>query len=281
MKVSFEKITPDKNSSFRVLHNTLPTSELKWEYHYHPEIELVCVVSGSGTRHVGYHKSNFTDGDLVLIGSNIPHSGFGLNSVDPHEEIVIQFKAGIISHLEKMAEANKIIKLIEKAKFGICFSEDTKYMIMPYLKEILTSEGYNRYLILLHILYLLSEEEHYTLLNDEVMPYTLISKNSERLQKIFTYVERHYQEEISMTDIAREANLTLPAFCNFFRKTTHITFTEFVNRFRINKACQIIAQGKNISESCYDSGFNSLSYFSRMFKKYIGKTPTEYKNIFQ
>lgn len=281
MKVSFEKITPDKNSSFRVLHNTLPTSELKWEYHYHPEIELVCVVSGSGTRHVGYHKSNFTDGDLVLIGSNIPHSGFGLNSVNPHEEIVIQFKAGIISHLEKMAEANKIIKLIEKAKFGICFSEDTKYMIMPYLKEILTGEGYNRYLILLHILYLLSEEEHYTLLNDEVMPYTLISKNSERLQKIFTYVERHYQEEISMTDIAREANLTLPAFCNFFRKTTHITFTEFVNRFRINKACQIIAQGKNISESCYDSGFNSLSYFSRMFKKYIGKTPTEYKNIFQ
>lgn len=281
MKVSFEKITPDKNSSFRVLHNSLPTSELKWEYHYHPEIELVCVVSGSGTRHVGYHKSNFTDGDMVLIGSNIPHSGFGLNSVDPHEEIVIQFKAGIISHLEKMAEANKIIKLIEKAKFGICFSEDTKYMIMPYLKEILTSEGYNRYLILLHILYLLSEEEHYTLLNDEVMPYTLISKNSERLQKVFTYVERHYQEDISMTDIAREANLTLPAFCNFFRKTTRITFTEFVNRFRINKACQIIAQGKNISESCYDSGFNSLSYFSRMFKKYIGKTPTEYKNIFQ
>lgn len=281
MKVSFEKITPDKNSSFRVLHNSLPTSELKWEYHYHPEIELVCVVSGSGTRHVGYHKSNFTDGDLVLIGSNIPHSGFGLNSVDPHEEIVIQFKAGIISHLEKMAEAVKITKLIGKAKFGICFSEDTKYMIMPYLKEILTSEGYSRYLILLHILYLLSEEEHYTLLNDEVMPYTLISKNSERLQKIFTYVERHYQEDISMTDIAREANLTLPAFCNFFRKTTRITFTEFVNRFRINKACQIIAQGKNISESCYDSGFNSLSYFSRMFKKYIGKTPTEYKNIFQ
>lgn len=72
MKVSFERIIPSEKSSFRTLHNNSPISEFKWEYHYHPEIELVCVISGSGTRHVGYHKSNYRNGDLVLIGSNIP-----------------------------------------------------------------------------------------------------------------------------------------------------------------------------------------------------------------
>ena len=112
------------------------------------------------------------------------------------------------------------------------------------------------------------------------MPYTLLSKNSDRLQKVFTFVENNYYKEISMDEIAKKANLTLPAFCNFFKKTTHITFTEFVNRFRINKACQMIAQGQNVSESCYNSGFNSISYFSRIFKKYTGKTPSEYKSIF-
>jgi AraC-like DNA-binding protein/mannose-6-phosphate isomerase-like protein (cupin superfamily) len=280
MKISYEKINPDEGSSFRVLHINVPTSELKWEYHYHPEIELVCVVSGSGTRHVGYHKSNFTDRDLVLIGSNIPHSGFGLNSVDPHEEIVIQFDEELIFSSEKITETKKIKKFIEKAKYGICFSNETKIAILPSLLEILNSQGYRRYILLLTILHQLSEEENYVLLNDEVMPYTLLSKNSDRLQKVFTFVENNYYKEISMDEIAKKANLTLPAFCNFFKKTTHITFTEFVNRFRINKACQMIAQGQNVSESCYNSGFNSISYFSRIFKKYTGKTPSEYKSIF-
>ena len=96
MKVIIEHISPDENSSFKVFHiKDIPISELNWNYHYHPEIEIVCVLKGKGTRHVGYHKSHFEDGALVMIGSNIPHSGLGLNATDPHEEIVILFKGEI------------------------------------------------------------------------------------------------------------------------------------------------------------------------------------------
>ncbi|MBK1897900.1 AraC family transcriptional regulator [Chryseobacterium paridis] len=276
MKVSFERVMPSEKSSFRTLHNNSPISEFKWEYHYHPEIELVCVVSGSGTRHVGYHKSNYTNGDLVLIGSNIPHSGFGLNSIDPHEEIVLQFREEILQFPEQEIEARSIKNLLELSKYGIHFSAVTKKAMLPKLKKMLESEGYKRYLLLLDILFELSTRKDYDLLNKEIMPYTIISKNKARLENIFTYVEHNYDKDINIEDVAKLANLTLPAFCNFFKKATQITFTEFVNRYRINKACLLMVQDTSISECCYSCGFNNVTYFNRMFKKYTEKTPSEF-----
>jgi len=280
MKVTFESVKPDERSSFCTIHNNRPISEFKWEYHYHPEIELVCVVSGSGTRHVGYHKSNYTNGDLVLIGSNIPHSGFGLNSIDPHEEIVLQFREEILQFPLREVDAISIKKLLELSKYGILFTEEIKNKILPKLRQMLESEGYRRYILLLEILFELSACEDFTLLNNEVMPYTIISKNTTRLENIFTYVEQHYDKEIEIEEVAKLANLTLPAFCNFFKKATHITFTEFVNRFRINKACLLMAQDKSISECSYSCGFNNVTYFNRMFKKYTDKTPSEFMKNF-
>ncbi|OPC41522.1 AraC family transcriptional regulator [Elizabethkingia anophelis] len=276
MKVSFERIVPSEKSSFRTLHNNSPISEFKWEYHYHPEIELVCVISGNGTRHVGYHKSNYTNGDLVLIGSNIPHSGFGLNSVDPHEEIVLQFREEILHFPQQEVETRAVKDLLERSKYGILYSTATKKALLPKLKKLLESEGYKRYLLLLEILFELSLCEEYELLNKEIMPYTIISKNKTRLENIFTYVEHHYDKEINIEDVAKLANLTLPAFCNFFKKATQITFTEFVNRYRISKACLLMTQDKTISECSYSCGFNNVTYFNRMFKKYTNKTPSEF-----
>lgn len=143
-------------------------------------------------------------------------------------------------------------------------------------KKLLESEGYKRYLLLLEILFELSLCEEYELLNKEIMPYTIISKNKTRLENIFTYVEHHYDKEINIEDVAKLANLTLPAFCNFFKKATQITFTEFVNRYRINKACLLMTQDKTISECSYSCGFNNVTYFNRMFKKYTNKTPSEF-----
>lgn len=85
-------------------------------------------------------------------------------------------------------------------------------------KKLLESEGYKRYLLLLEIIFELSLCEEYELLNKEIMPYTIISKNKTRLENIFTYVEHHYDKEINIEDVAKLANLTLPAFCNFLRR---------------------------------------------------------------
>lgn len=278
MKVFYETVFADKNSSFRALHVNFPVKDHRWEYHYHPEIELVCVISGTGSRHVGYHKSNYKDGDLVLIGSNIPHSGFGVDSADPHEEIVLQFKEEIVTFPKEVEEVSSLIRLMSQAQYGILFGQKVKQKIQPLFYKILETENSKRYFVLLNILFELAETHDYILLNKEIMPHTVISKNKERLQTIFTFVEKNYEKEIDINAVANMANLTLPAFCNFFKKTTKLTFTEFINQYRIHKACHLIVQGKSVSESCYETGYNSISYFSRTFKKYMGKTPTDFTN---
>lgn len=276
MKVNFEKIKMDGQSSFCTLHFDYPVREHRWAYHYHPEIELVCVVAGRGARHVGYHKGSYYNGDLVLIGANLPHSGFGLNSTDPHEEIVLQFREEIIQLPGDIPELSPLKKMLALAKFGIMFSEETKEKTIPKLRHLVDALHPKRYLLLLSILVDLAEENNYTLLNKEVMPHTAISRHKDRLQMIFTYVEKNYHREIDIKEISDSVNLTLPSFCNFFKKTMKMTFTDFLNQYRIDKACQLLLQGKNISESCYSTGYNNISYFNRAFKKYVGKTPTEF-----
>ncbi|RZJ38232.1 MAG: AraC family transcriptional regulator [Chryseobacterium sp.] len=277
MKVILEHISPDDNSSFKVFHiKDIPISELNWQYHYHPEIEIVCVLKGKGTRHVGYHKSHFEDGALALIGSNIPHSGLGLNATDPHEEIVILFREEILSLPEGEPDSNAIKKLIEMSRYGVLFSSEVKNRIIPKLEVITQSEGYTRYLLLLDLLFELSKTEDYELLNTEIMPYTIVSRNRVRLEAVFTYVENGYQNEVDIQQAADLANLTKPAFCNFFKKATSITFVEFVNRYRIDKACILLSQEKSIAESCYATGFNNITYFNKIFKKYTKTTPGQF-----
>jgi len=277
MKVILEHISPDENSSFKVLHiKDVPISELNWQYHYHSEIEIVCVLHGKGTRHVGYHKSHFEDGALAVIGSNIPHSGFGLNATDPHEEIVVLFKEEILSLPEGETDANSIRKLIELSRYGVLFSSEVKNKLIPKLKQLAESEGYTKYLLLLEILFELSKTEDFELMNTEVMPYTIVSRNRTRLEAVFTYVENGYQNEIDIMQAADLANLTKPAFCNFFKKATSLTFVEFVNRYRIDKACILLSQEKSIAESCYATGFNNITYFNKTFKKYTKTTPGQF-----
>lgn len=277
MKVILEHISPDDNSSFRVLHiKDIPISELNWQYHYHPEIEIVCVLRGKGTRHIGYHKSHFEDGALAVIGSNIPHSGFGLNATDPHEEVVIQFREDILSLPDGEADTQSIKKLLEISRYGVLFSSEIKKQLIPKLERITQAEGYSRYLMLLDLLFELSKTKDFELLNTEIMPYTIVSKNRNRLEAVFTYVENGYQEELDIQKAADLANLTKPAFCNFFKKATSLTFVEFVNRYRIDKACILLSQEKSIAESCYATGFNNITYFNKIFKKYTKTTPGQF-----
>ena len=233
-------------------------------------------MKGKGTRHVGYHKSHFEDGALALIGSNIPHSGLGLNATDPHEEIVILFKEEILSLPDTEPETNSIKRLLEMSRYGVLFSSEVKNQIIPKLKLITETEGYSRYLLLLDLLHDLAKTEDYELLNTEIMPYTIVSRNRNRLEAVFTYVENGYQNEVDIQQAADLANLTKPAFCNFFKKATSITFVEFVNRYRIDKACILLSQEKSIAESCYATGFNNITYFNKIFKKYTKTTPGQF-----
>jgi AraC-like DNA-binding protein/quercetin dioxygenase-like cupin family protein len=281
MKTEFEIIQPDAGSSFRVLHHNVSADTFKWHYHYHPEYEIVCVFEGSGRRHVGNHLSNYEDGDLVLIGSNLPHGGFGYGSVDMHEEIVVQFTDDFLGkNFLSKPEMNSIKTLFERAKQGLSFKGDTKKNLSEKFKKLLELSHFERMIELLNILQNLANSTEYIPLNAADIRYNFSLKDQDRLGKVYKYVEENYSHDIDIQGVAKICNLTVPAFCNYFKKNLNQTFTDFTNEYRINQACKMLLGGLEIVDICYRCGFNNVSYFGRVFKQFKGTNPSQFRRNF-
>lgn len=276
MKIEYEIVKNDPGSSIRVLHHKMvKRTDFIWQYHYHPEYEIVFVPHGNGTRHVGNHLSNYKNGDLVIIGSNLPHSGFGLNSSGLHEEIVLQVQKEVLPiHL---IEAAPLTQLLDKAQYGLSFFGNTKKLVGEKIIQIPTQPPFQRFLSMLDVLNMLATSEEYHELNSSIVSPALLLKHKSRLQKIFTYVENVYYNEINIKDVARITGLSVPSFCNFFKKATNITFSEFVNQYRIQRACLLLHEDKSIAEVCFECGFNNVTYFNKVFKQIMNKTPRQFK----
>jgi len=279
MRVEFEIVHPDEGSSFRLLHQKTIAEKHAWQYHYHPEYELVCVLSGSGTRHVGNHFSSYDNGDLVLIGPNLPHAGFGLNAHGHHEEIVIQIKEEVFNQsLLSIPEMSAMRQLLERGKYGVSFSGETREKATRKLVRLLKHSPFDRFIELMALMQFLATSAEYHLLNlpQDFLPLT-VQKHHERLKSIFNYVEKHFDEDIEIKKVAEIAHLTVPAFCNYFKKVMNITFTDFMNQYRIQQACTLLQQEKSISDACFESGFNNVTYFNKVFKTIMKKTPSEFR----
>jgi AraC-like DNA-binding protein len=278
MKVEYEMIQPDDGSSFRLLHEKVIAEKFGWEYHFHPEYEIVCVLNGSGTRHIGNSFSRYESGDLVFIGPNLPHDGFGLNAHGLHEEIVIQIREEVFQQsIVNRPEMATIIPLLERVKHGICFTGSTKDKITRRLKRMVKLSQFERFIELLNILHMMAVSTEYQLLNEDIRISPAITKKNIRLQNIFNYVEQHFSEEMEIRKVASIANLSVPSFCNYFRKIMNTTFTEFLNQYRIQRACLLLQEEKTIYETCFESGFNNVAYFNKVFKQITKKTPSEFK----
>jgi AraC-like DNA-binding protein/quercetin dioxygenase-like cupin family protein len=278
MKVEFEVIRPDEGSSFRLLHEKVIAEKYGWQYHFHPEYEIVCVLNGSGTRHVGNNLSHYKNGDLVFMGPNLPHAGFGLNAHGLHEEIVVQIKEEVFSQsVVTRPEMAAICALLEKVKYGISFTGQTKEKLTKKLIRLLKLPSFDKFIELLSILHIMATSAEYELLNPDASISSAVTKNNIRMQNIFNYVEQHFHEEIQIKKIASVANLSVPSFCNYFRKIMNSTFTDFVNQYRIQRACQLLQKEKTIYETCFESGFNNVAYFNKVFKLVTKKTPSAFK----
>lgn len=278
MRIEFEIVKPDEGSSFRLLHQKTLSTAYQWQYHYHPEVEITCVRNGRGSRHVGNHWGMYHHGELALIGSNLPHSGFGLNASDPHEEIVVQVKEEMILSGAKRPEMTAISQLFERAKYGLVFLGKTKKIITQKLIDLTDCSSFERLLRLMNIFQELALSDEYLQLNNEFTSFTILDKRKQRLQKIFTYVEQNFDKEILIEDAARLVGLSIPSFCNFFKTSTKSTFTDFVNHFRIQKACLLLHEDKTIAETSFATGFNNVTYFNKVFKNIVNKTPSEFRN---
>jgi AraC-like DNA-binding protein len=248
-------------------------------WHYHPEIELVYVNGGAGKRQVGSHVSYYTEGDLILIGSNLPHCGFTNEQTGNKNETVIQMKSEFLgtAFLES-PEMNTIQSLLDRAKTGIAFEGEAKKRIGSKIEVMENQQPFERLLTLLQVLHELELSTDYKILNAEGFSIEMQMQDNERINNVFNYVKDHFQETITLEEIAQLVSMTVPSFCRYFKKLTHKTFTKFVNDYRLVHACKLLAEKPiSITEICYESGFNNFSHFNKSFKEFTGKSASQYR----
>ena len=275
MKAILEDIPSKKGAaSFYSTQISVPAFEFKW--HYHPEYELTYIVRGSGYRLVGNSHEHFSAGDLVLLGSNLPHTWWGKQEDGtPSEAIVIQFSNAFIEPFLQLQESQSIKELLTKASRGLRWDNDQ--MLFHSIEELGNQTEFNRILSLLSILQTLSQKESTQLASDSY--HNVISKKFEtRINKVCTYIQNHYSEPISLKQVSDLVFMTESNFCKFFKKATSTTFSDYLNDLRINEACQLLLSSEdNVSKIAQDCGFESLSYFNRVFLRKKQLTPSRFR----
>lgn len=276
---SFEVIEPSFGSSFSFSTFDENANSKAHLWHYHPEIELVYVNGGSGKRQIGSHISYYTDGDLILIGSYLPHCGFTNEQTGNKQETVIHLKSDFLGFaFFETPEMKNISNLFIKAKGGLAFSGDTKKLVGQQIAEMESLSNFDRLLALIRVLNELERSGDFKILNAEGFSLETQVQDNGRINSVFNYVKDHFQEPIPLEEVANLVSMTVPSFCRYFKKITNKTFTKFVNEYRLVHASKLLAEKPmSISEICFDSGFNNFSYFNKSFKEFTGKNASQYR----
>lgn len=276
MRIQLESIQPDANSSFRLLRNPRLSDLFYW--HFHPEYELVYIEGANGPRHVGEHLSHYEGSDLVFIGTNIPHLNFDYGVKTDYEKVVLQIQPQFLSgYGQSFPELADISELFIQAQHGLAFSGKTKKDIGQRLKDFHRLAPFEQFVEVLSIFHILAQSEECIQLHDQPYINPFKQKEQERLRRIYAFIDQHYQEKIEVATIASLSNLGKEAFCRYFKRATGMTFITFLNQYRISQAKRLLLKGHSITEACYESGFESLSYFTRTFKKVAQENPRAFQ----
>lgn len=260
-------------------------SEFDFPLHYHEEFELNFIQNAKGARRViGDHIEEIDELELVLAGSNLQHAWFTHNCKSREiREITIQFHKDLFD--EKFLRRNQlsfIRTMLEKSLRGILFSRETAQALAPRIIELNQKHGFDSVLELMSILHDLSISRNMRILSDSSFnnneQYTY---NSRRVEKTIEYMNQNFDKPVTLTEVARLANMSDAAFSRFFKQRTGNTFIDSLTDIRLGHASRmLIDTTQSIAEVAYNCGFNNISNFNRIFKKKKGCTPKDFRESF-
>jgi AraC-like DNA-binding protein len=284
MNAHFHKVPLQLESSFSVRRDTSFGSL----WHYHPELELHYLIKGEGVRFIGDNISNFSDGEILLLGENLPHKWHCREHAsqdifqDGVEAIVLHFSSNFMGNeMLLLPEARRLPLLFEKAKKGMVITNETREKLIPLIEAASKAENLDRLIALLSILKILSETKDYYQITREQSFYKSDKYETERLNVVYNYTLANFSEPITLEKIAAISNLTTTSFCRYFKLMTKKTYYDFLTEIRISHACAFLIEDKISIEQIADKcGFYNISNFYRQFKKIIGVTPLTYKRNF-
>ena len=279
----FQRIHVAENQSYNVLKVDRPNFVVPW--HFHPEIELMLVIEGEGTRFVGDSIDRFGPGDLVLVGANLSHVW---KNSDRHYEAgsALRAKARVIlfrddcfgEHFFKTPELQPVHALFQRAARGIHFYGKVQELVAEKIGRAYSQQGTKRLLTFLDILHDLASSPHYTMLTTLSYTQSMEAGDMARLNTVLNFLISEYRNPLRLEDVAAQANMSPTAFCRYFKSRTNKTVVGFINELRVGYAHKLLIEtaGK-VNDICFDCGFNNLSNFYEQFQSITGRSPAQYR----
>ena len=282
MKPQLLRVFKDDADSFSARHVVKPDVNNHW--HYHNEMELIYFKSGHGIQFIGDNISAFKSGDIVLVGSNLPHYWqfdevyFQSDTTALVDVSVVHFNPSFLGDTFLNLPENKALReVLEKSRRGLQLTDhDTG--TGSRIEQIISQQGSRKILSLIEILLDIKEAGQTIPLASIGFHHNFNESEKDRINAIYNYTIANFKKNISLPEIAEVAAMSPNSFCKYFKSKSNKTYTEFINEIRIGQACKLLIDSNyTIKEICYLSGFNNFSSFHKFFKLIKGKSPLTYQ----
>jgi len=280
MKTLIQKIHVEEKYSFACRTYRTPTFETAW--HRHPECELIVITEGNGTALIGDYIGDYKQGDVFFLGSDLPHWFRKSRQDAVGSAIVVHFLkdfwgAGFLA----LPEMHVIAALLKNDSTGIQLMGDLATEIDLMIRKIENTEGLERIQLLLNCMEQIgSSEEHKVI----TMAFDTMAGREENIviEAIIDYSFKNFLNPISLEEVASSTNMSVSAFCRFFKKNIKKSYFDFIKELRIGHACKLLRDtDRPILDICYNSGYNSWAHFSKQFKVVTKASPLKYRKQFR
>lgn len=257
-------------------------------WHFHSEVELVVILKSTGIRFIGDSIETFKEGELVLIGKNLPHMWmndpvyFEKDSELTAEALVIHFREDIAGQeFWNLPEIKNISRLMKLARRGIKFNGIENKDIIQKVRELLDLTGFKKVIQFLQILDELASETDYEMLSSPTFVKDFNKSDKQRLEPVYNFIINNFKTGISLDQVAEVACMNPSAFSRYFKRVHRKTLTAYINELRVGYACKLLLEDKySKTDICFECGFNNLSNFNRQFKSITSYSPSEYLKMY-
>ncbi|MFL5738776.1 MAG: AraC family transcriptional regulator [Flavisolibacter sp.] len=286
MRPQLLKVSKGPDRSFSVRRDLVPHVNNRW--HYHNEVELIHFKKGEGTQFIGDSIKRFKAGDVVLVGSNLPHYWrFDDVYFEENTKAIADIR---VSHFNEnfwgeqflhLPENNNIRTVLEKAKRGLQITGKTRQRVAELLEDLQSANGPQRIILLMEALSAIGNCKSLVMLSSIGFKPDLVEVESDRINAIYEYSIKNFKRKIQLEEIAEVANISPNSFCRYFKSRTRKTYSQFLIELRVGHACKLLIENNQcIKRLCYDSGFNNFTSFHKYFKLITGKSPLTYQKEF-
>ena len=285
MKAILESLLVPEGATWTYFHRRLKES-IPFNWHYHREFELTLTLNSQGQRYVGDTIESYGDGDLVLLGSNLPHTWMSQKKIDdtqPHVAHVFWIRAEWLDSLmETIVELRPLKTMLQRSTQGIVYSAATARKVRTVVERMDACTPAVRVICLIEVFAILAEDEKYRLLS---MPATaaesIPASDRPRIDRALSHIHQNYQSDISIDELAKLAALSHSGFHRLFKRHTRQTVVEYLAQLRIGKACSLlISTDRPISWVAEQAGYTNISHFNRQFLTIKEMTPREFRRSF-